>query len=134
MTGAKQAEIDAEAKAIAALGGVRHAHIPSRQVPSGETLSAFFKVLDDSAAYPVLIHCHHGTGRTEIYSALYRIEYEGWDNAAARQRTRLVGEAPGYRSAFADGEPKGDFLMKYRPRRLGDDSTLAQQLTGRGAP
>jgi protein tyrosine/serine phosphatase len=32
--------------------------------------------MDNSDNYPVLIHCYHGTGRAEMYSALYRIEYE----------------------------------------------------------
>jgi protein tyrosine phosphatase (PTP) superfamily phosphohydrolase (DUF442 family) len=119
------AEIAAEAAAVHAVPGVRHVNIPSRQVPDAQTLAQFFAVLDDPAAYPVLIHCHHGTGRTEIYSALYRIEYEGWDNAAARQGTRPVVEFLGYRSSFADGQPKGDFLMNYRPRHAiaADDIT-----------
>jgi protein tyrosine phosphatase (PTP) superfamily phosphohydrolase (DUF442 family) len=119
-----QAEIDAEARAIAEMGGVRHINIPSRQLPSPTTLRQFFAVLDDEAAYPVLIHCHHGTGRAAIYSALYRIEYEHWSNEAARQGTRPVVELFGYRSAFADGKAKGDFLMNYRSRSAGADSTL----------
>jgi protein tyrosine/serine phosphatase len=32
--------------------------------------------MDNKDNYPVLIHCYHGTGRAEMYSALYRIEYE----------------------------------------------------------
>lgn len=111
-------EIEAEAAAVAAVSGVRHVNIPSRQVPEAATLARFFAELDDPSAYPLLIHCHHGTGRAEIYSALYRIEYEGWDNDAARQGTRPVTEFLGYRSSFADGQPKGDFLMQYQPRAL----------------
>lgn len=119
-------EIEAEAEALAKIGGVRHINIPSRQVPTKKTLSRFFEVLDDAQAYPVLIHCHHGTGRAEIYSALYRVEFEGWSNADARARTRPVVAFAGYRSAFADGEPKGDFLMHYTPRKAGEESTLSQ--------
>jgi protein tyrosine phosphatase (PTP) superfamily phosphohydrolase (DUF442 family) len=111
-----KAEIDAEAKAVAQIEGVRHINIPSGQVPTEKTLSRFYEVLDDSANYPVLIHCHHGTGRAEIYSALYRIEYENWDNEAARNETRAVVEFAGYRSSFADGKAKGDFLINYKPR------------------
>jgi protein tyrosine phosphatase (PTP) superfamily phosphohydrolase (DUF442 family) len=122
---ANQAEIDAEAEAISHLAGVEHVNIPSGQVPTGETLNRFFAVLDEEENYPVLIHCHHGTGRAEIYSALYRIEYEQWENGAARDRTRPVVQFGGYRSSFADGKPKGDFLMHYKPRRLGETSTLS---------
>lgn len=119
-------EIEAEAAALAKLDGVRHVNIPSTQVPTRETLPRFFAVLDDEQAYPVLIHCHHGTGRAELYSSLYLIEYEGWSNADARARTRPVIAFAGYRSSFADGEPKGDFLMRYKARRLGEESTLQQ--------
>jgi protein tyrosine/serine phosphatase len=45
----------------------------------------FYKIMDNSDNYPVLIHCYHGTGRAEMYSALYRIEYEKFTNEAARQ-------------------------------------------------
>jgi protein tyrosine phosphatase (PTP) superfamily phosphohydrolase (DUF442 family) len=121
---AKLAEIDAEAEALARLGGVQHINIPSRQVPTAATLSRFFEVLDEQSNYPVLIHCYHGTGRAEIYSALYRIEYEGWTNESARQATRPLVEFAGYRSSFADGKPKGDFLMNYQSRSRAQEGSL----------
>ena len=123
---ATQAEIDAEAAAVAKIPGVRHINIASPQVPTAKTLGRFFQVLDDKQAYPVLIHCHHGTGRAEIYSALYRIEYEGWSDAAARDKTRAVVEFAGYHSSFADDQPKGNFLMHYKARKYGKESTLYQ--------
>lgn len=127
---ARQQQVDAEDEAIRAINrehdlDIEHIHIPSPQVPTLETLTEFFEVLDDEENYPVLIHCYHGTGRAEIYSALYRIEYEDWSNEKARAATRVVVEGLGYRSSFADGAGKGDFLMNYKPRSLGSDSTLA---------
>ena len=126
---AKQKEIDEEQKAVDEFNKkhgthVKHVNIPSRQVPTKKTLTKFFKVLDDTSNYPVLIHCYHGTGRAQIYSALYRMEYEGWSNADARAKTRVVVQALGYRSSFADGKSKGDFLMHYKPRKEGKNSTL----------
>jgi len=103
---------------------VKHISIPSPQVPTKKTLTKFFKILDDNTSYPVLIHCYHGTGRAQIYSALYRIEYENWKNEDARAKTRILVEGFGYRSSFADGKEKGDFLMNYKPRRSGTNSTL----------
>ncbi len=130
---AKQAHIDAEDAAIRKINEthgtqIRHVNIPSGQVPTKKTLTKFFQVLDDNASYPVLIHCYHGTGRAAIYSALYRIEYEGWDNDAARMKTRalpVLVESPLYKSSFAAGHSKGDFLIHYRPRREGNRSTLS---------
>ncbi|WP_345973538.1 fused DSP-PTPase phosphatase/NAD kinase-like protein [Sulfurimonas diazotrophicus] len=129
---AQQKEIDAEAAAIARINEtygtqIRHVNIPSRQVPTKETLTQFFKVLDDNASYPVLIHCYHGMGRAVIYSALYRIEYLKWQNEKAREWTRplpIMVESRLYHSSFARGHSKGDFLIHYMPRRKGEASTL----------
>lgn len=118
---AQQKHIDAEDKAISLYNqkhnkSVQHINIPSGQIPTKKTLKAFFKVLDNKDNYPVLLHCYHGTGRTELYSALYRIEYENWKNNDARAKTRLVVEGLGYTSSFGKGREKGDFLINYKPR------------------
>lgn len=104
---------------------IHHINIPSGQIPTRATLSRFFEVMDDEDAYPVLIHCYHGTGRAVIYSAIYRLEYEGWENEAARMETRahpLLVDSALYQSSFAEGEGKGDFLIEYVPRSQPDDT------------
>jgi len=126
---AKQREIDAEQKAVDEYNkqhhaNVVHVNIPSRQVPTKKTLTKFFEVLDNKDNYPVLIHCYHGTGRAQIYSALYRIEYEKWKNSDARAKTRVVVQALGYKSSFSDNRSKGKFLMSYKPRSEGNSSTI----------
>ncbi|CAA6808504.1 MAG: Protein phosphatase [uncultured Sulfurovum sp.] len=128
---AKQAEIDAEDKAINKINekhhlNIQHVNIPSGQVPTKKTLSKFFEILDKADNYPILIHCYHGTGRAQMYSALYRVEYENWKNIDARAKTRVVVEGLGYRSSFSDGKVKGDFLMNYQPRNMGENSTFNQ--------
>lgn len=112
--------IDLEKEAIAKLKNVRHINIPSTQVPTRQTLSEFFKVLDDDTVYPVLMHCYHGTGRAQMYSALYRIEYENYSNEEARATTRTILHG----SSFDKGQPKGDFLINYSPRKNGTESTI----------
>jgi len=117
--------IDDEDKAIAQFNkehnkSVQHINIPSRQIPTKKTLSEFFKVLDNKDNYPVLIHCYHGTGRAELYSALYRIEYEKMKNDDARKKTRMVVEGLGYTSSFGQGRKKGDFLINYKSRDKND--------------
>ncbi len=126
---AKQQEIDAEDSAIKKINekyslNIKHINIPSTQVPSYKTLTKFYEVLDDKTNYPVLIHCYHGTGRAQIYSALYRLEYEDWKNEDARAKTRVIVDALGYRSSFADGKVKGGFLINYKKRDQGINSTL----------
>ncbi|HIP30292.1 MAG TPA: protein phosphatase [Sulfurospirillum arcachonense] len=126
---AKQIQIDEEDKAINAINkkhnlNIQHVNIASGQVPTKATLTKFFEVLDKEENYPILIHCYHGTGRAQMYSALYRIEYEQWSNADARAKTRVVVEGFGYRSSFSDGKEKGDFLMNYQARSVGENSTF----------
>ncbi|QOY51431.1 dual specificity protein phosphatase family protein [Candidatus Sulfurimonas baltica] len=126
---AQQKHIDAEDEAISEVNrknnlNIKHVNIPSGQVPTKKTLTKFFEILDDKSNYPVLIHCYHGVGRAKIYSAIYRIEYENWNNADARDKTRLMVEGFGYKSSFADGKEKGDFLMNYKPRSAGENSTF----------
>ena len=85
-------------------------------MPSDAKLERFLTVLDNPDAYPILIHCYHGTGRAQLYSAVYRMEYENWSNQEAREQTRVVLSTLGYKSSFALGRGKGDFLDKYTKR------------------
>ena len=66
----------------------------------------------DPDVYPVLIHCHHGVSRSVLFSALYRIEYEGWDNERARLATRFITDG----SSFDTDKRKGRFLQDYVPQ------------------
>lgn len=105
-------ELVLEKEAAAKIKGLNYFNIGSDQVPKPENLDAFFKVMDNPANYPVLIHCFHGVGRAEMYSAIYRIEYENWDRDEARKETRLFTKF----SSFDIGKPKGDYLHNYVKR------------------
>jgi predicted protein tyrosine phosphatase len=107
------AELTAEQKAIAKIKGVNYFNNGSEQVPKQENLDRFFKIMDNKDNYPVLIHCYHGIGRGEMYSALYRIEYENFTNEEARQGVRTVVKF----SSFDDGTPKGEYLKSYKSRK-----------------
>jgi protein tyrosine/serine phosphatase len=107
------AELTAEKKAIAKINGVNYFNNGSDQVPNPKNIDMFLKIMDNSANYPVLIHCYHGTGRAEMYSAIYRIEYEKFTNEEARNRVRTLIKW----SSFDDGKPKGDYLKNYKSRK-----------------
>lgn len=92
--------------------GVNYYNIPSKQIPSKENLEQFYSILDNKNAYPILIHCYHGTGRAILYSALYRVEYENHTPEQARMKTRF----PVLLSSFDNGTPKGEWLKNYIPR------------------
>jgi protein tyrosine/serine phosphatase len=106
-------ELTAEKEAAAKIVGLNYFNLGSDQVPTPENLEDFFKIMDNPANYPVLIHCFHGVGRAEMYSALYRIEYENWDRDDARKETRFLTKF----SSFDLGKPKGDFLHSYVSRK-----------------
>lgn len=105
-------ELTAERDAIAKIKGVNYFNNGSDQVPNQKNLDVFFKIMDDKNNYPVLIHCYHGVGRAEMYSALYRIEYEKWSNEEARNGVRSIIKF----SSFDDGTPKGEYLKAYKSR------------------
>lgn len=111
-------ELTAEKEAVAKIPGVNYFNNGSDQVPQQHNLDTFFKIMDNKDNYPVLIHCYHGVGRAEMYSALYRIEYENMDRDEARTSTRFLTKF----SSFDLGKPKGDFLHNYKTRKEKDST------------
>ena len=109
-------EVKSEREVLSALGVV-HVHMPTGQIPEDSTVSRFLDLMRNPDTYPVLIHCLHGTGRSVLFSAIYRIEFEGWERERARLATRpaLRWLFPG--ASFAVGAPKGDYLLQYALRR-----------------
>lgn len=109
-------EARGEREILSALGVV-HVHMPTGQIPEDSTVSRFLDLMNNPATYPVLIHCLHGTGRSVLFSAIYRIEFEGWERERARLAARpaLRWWFPG--ASFAVGAPKGDYLLAYASRR-----------------
>ena len=92
--------------------GIRYVRLPANQVPKDETVDAFLEIAKDAAERPILVHCEHGQGRSVLFAALYRIEFEGWDPERARRATRLFS----WRGSFSPGAPKGTYLRDYESR------------------
>lgn len=114
----KVSTIEEERKAVESIEGKKYFSIKSPQVPRKEDLKSFYKILDNKDNYPVLIHCYHGLGRTMLYAALYKIEYENYTNEEAREITRFMTEVPPlYESSFGPTRRKGAFLINYTPRK-----------------
>lgn len=107
------AELTAEKEAVEKIPGVNYFNNGSDQVPQQQNLDTFFEIMDNPENYPVLIHCYHGVGRAEMYSALYRVEYENFSNEEARKNVRTLIKW----SSFDDGTPKGEYLKAYKSRK-----------------
>lgn len=60
-----------------------HLAISGSRPPRPEEVAAFFALVEDPQTWPILIHCQGGVHRTGAFSALYRIQYQGWPNERA---------------------------------------------------
>ncbi len=97
---------------VLAAAGIRHVALPTGQVPDAETVRRFLAVMDDRGNAPVLVHCTHGVGRTGVFSAIYRMEYQGWSaRTAVLEAMALAGFG-----SFGPGNAKAAFLLDYVPR------------------
>jgi protein tyrosine/serine phosphatase len=67
---------------------VSHPHLPT---PS--TIAQFREVLTNDQSYPkpVLLHCCAGIHRAGMFTALYRMEFEGWTPERAMEEMRECG-------------------------------------------
>jgi endonuclease/exonuclease/phosphatase family metal-dependent hydrolase len=84
------------------------AHLWSKP-PTDAQVREFFRITLDPSRRPVFIHCAHGVDRTGTMAALYRIEAQGWQPAAAVEEMRLLGLHRWYRAL-----PR--YVGKYVPR------------------
>ncbi|MBT2619356.1 MULTISPECIES: dual specificity protein phosphatase family protein [Chryseobacterium] len=110
-------QVNAEENAVDKISGVHYFNLPTDQIPQDSTVKKFLTIMDDPKNYPVLIHCHHGVGRSRLFSSLYRIEYENFTNEDARANARFVWE---FSNNFSKSSDKGIYLMNYKKRKSED--------------
>ena len=51
--------------------------------PTEKDVARFLKIVTDPEKTPVLVHCQHGSDRTGLMCAVYRVAVEGWTKQAA---------------------------------------------------
>lgn len=106
-------QVNSEQYTIDKIPGVKYYNLPTDQIPQDSTVEKFLKIMDKPENYPVLIHCHHGVGRSRLFSSIYRIEYENYSNEEARSNARYLWELSGNFSKISD---KGAYLLNYKKR------------------
>lgn len=106
-------QVNTEAAAAERIADVHYYNLATDQIPQDITVKKFLKIMDDPKSYPVLIHCHHGVGRSRLFSSIYRIEYEHFTNEQARKNARFFWELS---NNFSKDSEKGVFLMNYKKR------------------
>jgi tyrosine-protein phosphatase SIW14 len=94
--------------------GVRYVFLPPDLVDLSRvrterpaSIDSLLAILDDPTNHPVLIHCRAGLHRTGCYTAVYRMEYEGWSprQAIAELKANGFGEF--------DCSTANDYILQY---------------------
>ena len=80
-------------------------------IPAEENVRTLLQVLDDPKYHPILIHCFAGSHRTGAYCAIFRMEFDRWDNQAALDELRQCG----YVHVYEEKDVLG-YLRNYQPR------------------
>jgi protein tyrosine/serine phosphatase len=78
--------------------------------PVDENVQKFLEIMNDPHNHPVLIHCFGGVHRTGAYSAIYRMEFEGWTNQQAMDEMFACG----YTTLYVEWDILG-YMERYRP-------------------
>jgi protein tyrosine/serine phosphatase len=101
--------------------GVRYVHLDpdlctNRTDPHARprVIDEFLALMDDPANRPVLLHCKAGLHRTGVLAAVYRMEFDGWDPAAAVAELKAngFGDTP----CTAANDYIQQYILNYRSR------------------
>jgi len=102
--------------------GVRYVCIPTDLLPKRADpklrpngIDSFLDIMDDPKNQPVLLHCKAGLHRTGIFSAVYRMEYNGWSKQAALEEVRTLGF--GELVCTPDNDYIREYILTFQPGR-----------------
>lgn len=59
--------------------------------PKPAEISKFFQIVDDEAHRPIYLHCKHGSDRTGMLIAFYRMARDGWSADDAYKEMKDAG-------------------------------------------
>jgi len=84
--------VEAERKAVIS-HGMSFESIPLHYwaFPSEGKIRHFLSIVDDEQRRPVFVHCLHGSDRTGLLLAMYRMARDGWDADRAYQEMKNCG-------------------------------------------
>ncbi len=81
-----------EEKSVLALG-MAFESIPMHYLwpPGRKACQGFLDIVDNLEKHPIFLHCLHGSDRTGLMVAIYRMAREGWSAEEAYQEMRQCG-------------------------------------------
>ncbi|MBL4715092.1 MAG: tyrosine-protein phosphatase [Bacteroidia bacterium] len=78
---------------------LKYFHLPMMaRKPKLKQYQEFLNIISDESNHPILVHCWHGSDRTGTAVALYRIEYQNWENQKALDE--MTNGGYGYHKVF----------------------------------
>lgn len=107
-----------EEKTVTA-SGMKYIGIPMKgmQKPSDQSMRKALDLLENKTTGPVFVHCKRGADRTGDVIACYRVEHDGWKNAAALAEARSLGMS-WFQKAIQH------YVLGYHPRTQDAPSTV----------
>lgn len=114
---------DGDAPLVAATSPLRLEQIrfkPWR--PTNEDVVKFLRIATTPVLQPVLVHCKHGSDRTGVMVAIYRVAYEGWTKEQAT--SEMIGGGFGFHPIWKN-------LLRYLNAL--DVDAIKQQVAKQGA-
>ncbi|HUE02820.1 MAG TPA: tyrosine-protein phosphatase [Bryobacteraceae bacterium] len=90
--------------------GMHYVNIPlsGYSAPTQEQVSKLFAILENQKDGPVFVHCRRGADRTGTILALYRIQYDHWQNQKALDEAKTMKMASSERLMR-------NLILSYRP-------------------
>jgi tyrosine-protein phosphatase SIW14 len=89
-------------------------HAPAGEpIPGDQSVAEFLKLMDQRQQIgPILVHCLAGKHRTGAFVAIYRMDIQGWPNAAAISEMQEIG----YDGIANEDDVRG-YLERYAARK-----------------
>jgi tyrosine-protein phosphatase SIW14 len=92
--------------------GLQYVHLRCQAWhPEAEDVAQFIKIVRDEKNQPVFVHCQHGSDRTGMMVASYRILEQGWTPAEAASEVYNFG----YHRLFRDIR---SFMLEFNDERM----------------
>jgi protein tyrosine/serine phosphatase len=96
--------------------GMQYFNIPMKasKAATSEQTDHFFKLVNDSANWPVYVHCKGGRHRTGALTAVYRIVHDGWTADQAYDEMKKYDFNSG---VFGGPSAQKNFVYSFYQRR-----------------
>ncbi len=100
--------------------GMKYVAVPMNGflAPSNEQMEKVLFLLMQEKSDPIFVHCRRGKDRTGTVIACYRIQHDGWSNAAALAEARKFG------LSFAERGMRS-YILHFKPLSSSDISRLS---------